>query len=146
MANGYRGFSFYVFLCNLVQILLWIVHCGNCTRDMSQIDDEKWSSICPSHNMFYAIQLELFNVIQSKVFYVRSPIAITCVDFFFDQNFRFTNAIRYGYLTTIGGCWYFDRAFVLQRLKNQSLYNKILLLQKFNYTLGKAFNLCIFSL
>ena len=31
--------------------------------------------------MFYAILLELFNVIQSKVFYVRSPIAITYVDF-----------------------------------------------------------------
>ena len=42
------------------------------------------------------------------------------------------------HLTTIGGWWYFDRAFVLQRLKNQSLYNKILLLQKFNYTLGKV--------
>ena len=99
MANGYRGFPFYVFLCNLVQILLWIVHCGNCTRDMSQIDDEKWSPICPFHNMFYVILLELFNVIQSKVFYVRSPIAITYVDFFFDQNFRFTNAIWYGYIS-----------------------------------------------
>ena len=38
-------------------------------------------------------------------------------------------------LTTIGGLWYFDRAFVTQKFKNQSLYNKILLLQKFNYTL-----------
>jgi hypothetical protein len=41
------------------------------------------------------------------------------------------------YLTTIGGCWYFDRAVVPQRLKDQSLYNKILLLQKFNYALGR---------
>ena len=79
MANGYRGFPFYVFC------VIWCrFYYGNCTRDMSQIDDEKWSSICPFHNMFYAILLELFNVIQSKVFYVRSPIAITYVDFFFD--------------------------------------------------------------
>ena len=35
-------------------------------------------------------------------------------------------------LTTIGGPWYFDRAFVPQRLINQSLYQEILLLQKFN--------------
>ena len=39
------------------------------------------------------------------------------------------------YLTTIVGRWYFNRAFGLQRLTNQSLYNKILLLQKFNDTL-----------
>ena len=36
------------------------------------------------------------------------------------------------YLTTIGGPWYFDRAVVPQRLINQSLYQEILLLQKFN--------------
>ena len=42
------------------------------------------------------------------------------------------------YLTTIGGPWYFDRAFGLQRLTNQSLYNKILLLQKFNDIGGKV--------
>ena len=47
---------------------------------------------------------------------------------------------KYGrlYLTTIGGRWYFDRAFCLQRLTNQSLYNKILLLQKFNDIGGKG--------
>ena len=50
------------------------------------------------------------------------------------------------HLNTIGGCWYFDRAFVLQRLKNQSLYNKILLLQKFNDTLGQVLKHFIFSL
>jgi hypothetical protein len=48
------------------------------------------------------------------------------------------NGIGKRNLTTIGGRWYFDRAFVTQRLKNQSLYNKILLLQKFNNTLGKV--------
>ena len=42
------------------------------------------------------------------------------------------------YLTTIGGCWYFDRVFVPQRLKNQSLYHEILLLQKFNDISGKV--------
>ena len=36
------------------------------------------------------------------------------------------------YLSIIGGCWYFDRPVVPQRLKNQSLYNKIPLLQKFD--------------
>jgi hypothetical protein len=41
-------------------------------------------------------------------------------------------------LTTIGGRWYFERALVPQRLKIQSLSNKILLLQKFNYILGKV--------
>ena len=35
-------------------------------------------------------------------------------------------------LTTIGGPWYFDRAFVFQRLINQSFYHEILLLQKFS--------------
>ena len=49
-------------------------------------------------------------------------------------------------LTTIGGRWYFDRAFGLQRLTNQWLYSKILLLQKFNDIGGKVFNLFIFSL
>ena len=44
------------------------------------------------------------------------------------------------YLTNIGGRWYFDRDFGLQRLKNQSLYDKILLLQKFNDTLWKVLN------
>ena len=50
------------------------------------------------------------------------------------------------HLTTIGGCWYFDRTFGLERLKNLSLYNKIQLLQKFNITLEKVFKLFIFSL
>ena len=35
-------------------------------------------------------------------------------------------------LTTIGDPWYFDRAVVFQRLINQSFYQEILLLQKFN--------------
>ena len=42
------------------------------------------------------------------------------------------------YLTTIGGPWYFDRAVVPQRLINQSLYQEILLLQKFNSISGKV--------
>ena len=42
------------------------------------------------------------------------------------------------HLTTIGGCWYFDRAFGLQRLMNQSLYQEILVLQKFNDIGGKV--------
>ena len=42
------------------------------------------------------------------------------------------------YLTTIGGPWYFDRAFVFQRLINQTFYHEILLLQKFNDLLGKV--------
>ena len=33
------------------------------------------------------------------------------------------------YLTTIGDCWYFDRTSVPQRIKNQSLYNKIYVTQ-----------------
>ena len=49
-------------------------------------------------------------------------------------------------LTNIGGRWYYDRAFGLQRLKNESLYNKILLLQKFNDTLGQVLKHFIFSL
>ena len=43
-----------------------------------------------------------------------------------------------GNLNTIGGRWYFGRVLVPLRLKNQSLYHKILLLQKFNYPLGKV--------
>ena len=35
-------------------------------------------------------------------------------------------------LNTIGGRWYFGRVYVPLRLKSQSLYHKILLLQKFN--------------
>ena len=35
-------------------------------------------------------------------------------------------------LTTIGDPWYFDRAVVFQRLINQSFYQEILLLPKFN--------------
>ena len=42
------------------------------------------------------------------------------------------------YLTTIGGPWYFDRAVVFQRLINQSFYQEILLLQKFNDIGGKV--------
>ena len=42
------------------------------------------------------------------------------------------------YLTTIGVPWYFGRVLVPQRLINQSLYHKILPLQKFNYPLGKV--------
>ena len=41
-------------------------------------------------------------------------------------------------LTTIGGPWYFDRAVVFQRLINQSFYQEILLLQKFNDIGGKV--------
>ena len=58
--------------------------------------------------------------------------------FSFGLKYSFYGTIDSFNLTTIGGRWYFDRAFVPQRLKNQSLYNKILLLQKFNYTLGKV--------
>ena len=39
---------------------------------------------------------------------------------------------RITHLTTIAGPWYFGRVLVPLRLKNQSLYHKILLLQKFN--------------
>ena len=42
------------------------------------------------------------------------------------------------YLNTIGGRWYFGRVLVPLKLKNQSLYHKILLLQKFNDTGGKV--------
>ena len=50
------------------------------------------------------------------------------------------------YLTTIGGRWYFDMAFGLQRLTNQSLCNTIILLQKFNdMTLGGRFSTSLFS-
>ena len=42
------------------------------------------------------------------------------------------------YLTTIAGPWYFGRVLVPLRLKNQSLYHKILLLQKFNDISGKV--------
>ena len=42
------------------------------------------------------------------------------------------------HLTTIGGPWYFDRAVVPQRLINQSLYQEILLLQKFIDISGKV--------
>ena len=41
-------------------------------------------------------------------------------------------------LNTIGACWYFERVLVPLRLKNQSLYHKILLLQKFNDKWGKV--------
>ena len=41
-------------------------------------------------------------------------------------------------LTTIGGPWYFARAVVFQRLINQSFYQEILLLQKFNEIGGKV--------
>ena len=41
-------------------------------------------------------------------------------------------------LNTIGGPWYFGRVLVPLRLKNQSLYHKILLLQKLNDLLGKV--------
>ena len=44
-------------------------------------------------------------------------------------------------LTTIGGPWYFDRAVVPQRLINQSLYQEILLLQKFIDISGKVLKL-----
>ena len=36
------------------------------------------------------------------------------------------------HLTTLGGPWYFDMEVVFQRLINQSFYQEILLLQKFN--------------
>ena len=42
------------------------------------------------------------------------------------------------HLTTIAGPWYFGRVLVPLRLKNQSLYHKILLLQKFNDISGKV--------
>ena len=42
------------------------------------------------------------------------------------------------HLNTIGACWYFERVLVPLRLKNQSLYHKILLLQKFNDKWGKV--------
>ena len=51
------------------------------------------------------------------------------------------------HLTTIGGPRYFDRAVVFQRLINQSFYQEILLLQKFNDLLGTLFkdnSLCQF--
>ena len=41
-------------------------------------------------------------------------------------------------LTTIADPWYFDRAFVFQRLINQSFYQEMLLLQKFNDIGGKV--------
>ena len=41
-------------------------------------------------------------------------------------------------VTNIGGLGTFGRVFSLQRLKNQSLYHEILLLQKFNDTGGKV--------
>ena len=41
-------------------------------------------------------------------------------------------------LTTIADPWYFDRAVVFQRLINQSFYQEILLLQKFNDIGGKV--------
>ena len=44
----------------------------------------------------------------------------------------------YRHLTTIAGPWYFGRVLVPLRLKNQSLYHKILLLQKFNDISGKV--------
>ena len=44
----------------------------------------------------------------------------------------------WAYLNTIGGCWYFERVLVPLRLKNHSLYHKILLLQKFNDISGKV--------
>ena len=56
-------------------------------------------------------------------------------------NFFPVDAIKQpyiSYLNTIGGCWYFGRVLVPLRLKNQSLYHKILLLQKFNDTGGKV--------
>ena len=49
-------------------------------------------------------------------------------------------------LNTIAGPWYFGRVYVPLRLKNQSLYHKILLLQKFNDKWGKVFKHFIFSL
>ena len=36
------------------------------------------------------------------------------------------------HLNTIAGPWYFGRVYLPLRLKNQSLYHKILILQKFN--------------
>ena len=42
------------------------------------------------------------------------------------------------HLTTIADPWYFDRAVVFQRLINQSLYQEMLLLQKFNDIGGKV--------
>ena len=42
------------------------------------------------------------------------------------------------YLTTIAGPWYFGRVLVPQRLINQSLYQEMLLLQKFNDISGKV--------
>ena len=42
------------------------------------------------------------------------------------------------YLTTIGAAWYFGRVLVPQRLLNQSLYQEMLLLQKFNDISGKV--------
>ena len=57
--------------------------------------------------------------------------------------FRFFSAknydlFYYANLTTIAGPWYFGRVLVPLRLKNQSLYHKILLLQKFNDISGKV--------
>ena len=43
------------------------------------------------------------------------------------------------HLNTIGGCWYFGRVLVPLRPKNQSLYHRILLLQKFYDIGGKVF-------
>ena len=52
----------------------------------------------------------------------------------FDEIFT----VIWRYLNTIGACWYFERVLVPLRLKNQSLYHKILLLQKFNDKWGKV--------
>ena len=56
-------------------------------------------------------------------------------DFFEDQSKTEGNRLH---LTTIAGPWYFGRVLVPLRLKNQSLYHKILLLQKFNDISGKV--------
>ena len=56
------------------------------------------------------------------------------------MGFRLQNilAFSYRYLTTIADPWYFDRAFAFQRLINLSLYQEMLLLQKFNDIGGKV--------
>ena len=45
-----------------------------------------------------------------------------------------------GSLVNIAGPWYFGRVHVPLRLKNQSLYHKILLSQKFNDIGGRFLN------
>ena len=93
-----------------------------------------------SKNLLYNIET---NYAQQICFYptwlimIRRPCSAVCCKCHLSLEITYLHYLL-SYLTTIADPWYFDRAFVFQRLLNQSLYQEIILLQKFIDISGKV--------